>query len=66
MMKNGGGSIINVASINGIKPALMQGVYSVTKAGVIALTKSFAKELAPDKNQSKRAASDSPTPSLHQ
>jgi len=49
MMKNGGGSIINVASINGIKPALMQGVYSVTKAGVIALTKSFAKELALDK-----------------
>lgn len=49
MIKNGGGSIINVASINGIKPALMQGVYSVTKAGVIALTKSFAKELAPDK-----------------
>jgi len=49
MMKNGGGSIINVASINGIKPALMQGVYSVTKAGVIAMTKSFAKELAPYK-----------------
>jgi len=49
MIKNGGGSIINVASINGIKPALMQGVYSVTKAGVIALTKSFAKELALDK-----------------
>lgn len=49
MMKNGGGSIINVASINGIKPALMQGVYSITKAGVIAMTKSFAKELAPAK-----------------
>lgn len=49
MKKGGGGSIINVASINGIKPALMQGVYSVTKAGVIALTKSFAKELAADK-----------------
>ncbi|HOQ10430.1 MAG: glucose 1-dehydrogenase [Syntrophomonadaceae bacterium] len=46
MMKNGGGSIINVASINGIRPAAMQGVYSITKAGVIALTKSFAKELA--------------------
>ena len=44
--QDNGGSIINVASINGIKPALMQGVYSVTKAGVIALTKSFAKELA--------------------
>lgn len=47
MMKNGGGSIINVASINGIRPALLQGVYSITKAGVIAMTKSFAKELAP-------------------
>jgi len=49
MMKNGGGSIINVASINGIRPAPMQGVYSITKAGVIAMTKSFAKELAPCK-----------------
>lgn len=49
MMKNGGGSIINVASINGIRPALMQGVYSITKAGVIAMTKSFAKELAQEK-----------------
>ena len=45
MIKNGGGSIINVASINGIKPAPMQGVYSITKAGVIAMTKAFAKEL---------------------
>ncbi len=49
MTKHGGGSIINVASINGIRPALMQGVYSITKAGVIAMTKSFAKELAPSK-----------------
>ena len=47
MQKNGGGSIINVASINGIRPAPMQGVYSITKAGVLAMTKSFAKELAP-------------------
>ena len=49
MMKNGGGSIINVASINGIRPAPMQGVYSITKSGVIGMTKSFAKELAPFK-----------------
>lgn len=49
MIKNGGGSIINVASINGIRPAPMQGVYSITKAGVIAMTKSFAKELAHEK-----------------
>jgi len=49
MVKSGGGAIVNVGSINGIRPALMQGVYSITKAGVIAMTKSFAKELAPFK-----------------
>lgn len=49
MKKSGGGSIINIASVNGISPPPMQGIYSVTKAGVIALTKSFAKELAPAK-----------------
>ncbi len=49
MINNGGGSIINVASINGIRPAPMQGVYSITKSGVIGMTKSFAKELAPFK-----------------
>ncbi len=47
MMKaQGGGAIVNVASVNGIKPAPFQGIYSITKAGVIAMTKSFAKELA--------------------
>jgi NAD(P)-dependent dehydrogenase (short-subunit alcohol dehydrogenase family) len=47
MQKSGGGAIVNVASINGIRPAPFQGVYSITKAGIIAMTKSFAKELAP-------------------
>jgi NAD(P)-dependent dehydrogenase (short-subunit alcohol dehydrogenase family) len=46
MMMKDGGSIINIASINGVRPALMQGIYSITKAGVISLTKVFAKELA--------------------
>lgn len=46
MMKSGGGSIVNTASINGIRPAPFQGIYSITKAGVIAMTKAFAKELA--------------------
>jgi len=46
MVENGSGSIVNVASINGVRPAIMQGIYSMTKAGVIAMTKSFAKELA--------------------
>ena len=46
MKEQGGGAIVNVASINGIKPAPFQGIYSITKAGLIAMTKSFAKELA--------------------
>ncbi|MFZ5569838.1 MAG: SDR family oxidoreductase [Thermodesulfobacteriota bacterium] len=47
MMEKGGGCIVNVASINAVKPAPLQGIYSITKAGVVAMTKSFAKELAP-------------------
>ena len=46
MAENGGGSIVNVASINGIRPAPFQGIYSITKAAVISMTKAFAKELA--------------------
>src|SRR5690606_10839225 len=47
MREHGGGSIINVASINGVSPGLFQGIYSVTKAAVINMTKVFAKECAP-------------------
>jgi len=46
MRGNGGGSIINVASVNGVSPGEFQGIYSVTKAAVIAMTKVFAKECA--------------------
>jgi len=46
MRDSGGGAIVNVASINGVKPGLMQGPYSITKAAVIAMTQSFAKECA--------------------
>ncbi|MBU2551733.1 MAG: glucose 1-dehydrogenase [Proteobacteria bacterium] len=46
MMKQGKGSIVNVASIGGIKPGPMMGIYSITKAGVISLTQGLAKELA--------------------
>jgi len=49
MRENGGGSIVNVSSVNGIRPAPFQGIYSVSKAALIALTKAFAKELAPHK-----------------
>ena len=46
MKDNGGGAIVNVASINGVIPGDMQGVYSITKAGVISMTKAFARECA--------------------
>ncbi|GAA3919963.1 SDR family oxidoreductase [Litoribacillus peritrichatus] len=46
MKEQGAGSIINVASVNGVIPGHMQGIYSITKASVISMTKSFAKECA--------------------
>ena len=46
MRDSDGGSIINVASINGVIPGPMQGIYSITKAAVISMTKSFAAECA--------------------
>ena len=44
MRDNGGGAIVNTASINAIQPGPMQGIYSITKAAVVNMTKSFAKE----------------------
>lgn len=41
-----GGSIVNVASVNGVRPGMYQGIYSITKAAVINMTQSFAKECA--------------------
>ena len=46
LMEETGGSIIAVSSINGISPALFQGVYSISKAGVISMVKAYARELA--------------------
>ncbi len=46
MAKHGGGAIVNVASVNGIVPGHWQGVYSITKAAIIGMTKAFAKECA--------------------
>ena len=47
MAKGGGGSIVNVASINGVVPGHLNGIYSITKAAVISMTKAFAKECGP-------------------
>ena len=41
------GKIVNISSINGLSPAVNCIAYNVSKAGVISLTKSLAKELAP-------------------
>jgi NAD(P)-dependent dehydrogenase (short-subunit alcohol dehydrogenase family) len=46
MKEKGGGVILNIASVNAVRPGVWQGVYSITKAGVVAMTKAFAKELA--------------------
>ena len=45
-MRERGGAIVNVASVNGRRAAPGQGVYSMTKAAIISLTEGFAKELA--------------------
>ena len=47
MAKTGGGAIVNVASVNGVVPAPLQGIYSITKAAVISMTQAFARECAP-------------------
>lgn len=44
MEKRGGGSVINIASVEGIKPSPMMSVYSVSKAALIMLTQSQARE----------------------
>ncbi|MFW5888986.1 MAG: beta-ketoacyl-ACP reductase [Bacillota bacterium] len=46
MEKNGGGSIINISSVVGVFGNIGQANYSATKAGIIGLTKTWAKEFA--------------------
>ncbi len=44
-MEAHGGAIVNIASIGGIRPGLGLGVYNVSKAAVIMLTRQLAREL---------------------
>ncbi len=48
MKETGGGAVVNVASINGLKAGLFQGVYSMTKAALINMTQVFAQEHGPE------------------
>lgn len=46
MSQRGGGKIINMASVAGIAPGPFMGIYSISKAAVIMMTKVLAQELA--------------------
>jgi NAD(P)-dependent dehydrogenase (short-subunit alcohol dehydrogenase family) len=43
----GGGAVVNIASVAGMRAAPLQGVYGMTKAAVISMTQSLAMELGP-------------------
>lgn len=47
MSRNGGGNIVNMASVTGVVGSPGQVAYSASKGAVISITKSAAKELAP-------------------
>jgi NAD(P)-dependent dehydrogenase (short-subunit alcohol dehydrogenase family) len=47
MRGRGSGVIVNVASVNGVRPMPGQVVYSMTKAAVINMTQGLARELGP-------------------
>ncbi|MEM6379647.1 MAG: SDR family oxidoreductase, partial [Bacteroidota bacterium] len=44
MQERGGGSIIHISSVEGHKPGFGLGIYSVSKAALLMLTKNQAKE----------------------
>lgn len=46
MLESGGGSIVNISSLSGIKGQVTQAAYAASKGGVIALTKTIAGEYA--------------------
>jgi NAD(P)-dependent dehydrogenase (short-subunit alcohol dehydrogenase family) len=47
--RGGGGAIVNIASIAGLRAAIMQGIYGATKAAVISMTQTLAAELGSSK-----------------
>jgi NAD(P)-dependent dehydrogenase (short-subunit alcohol dehydrogenase family) len=51
MRKRGGGKIINMASVAGMQHQQGMGIYGISKAGVLMLTRTLAVELAADNIQ---------------
>lgn len=47
MKERGGGSVINISSVGGLRPERGLGIYSMSKAALISLTKSMAQEWGP-------------------
>ena len=47
-LKDGGGGVVNIASIGGLKPAPNLGMYGTSKAALIHVTQELALELGPD------------------
>ena len=47
LQARGGGKIINMASVAGLHPSLGMGIYGISKAGLIMLTRVLARELGP-------------------
>jgi NAD(P)-dependent dehydrogenase (short-subunit alcohol dehydrogenase family) len=51
MQQQGGGKIINMASVAGLRPSPGMGLYGIGKAALIQLTRQLALELGPDNIQ---------------
>lgn len=47
-LKKHGGSILNITDIYGDRPLINYSVYSISKAGLVMLTKALARELGPE------------------
>jgi len=45
MMRNGGGAVVNIASISGLRASTLRVAYGTSKAALIHLTKQYAAEL---------------------
>ncbi|PYH98266.1 putative oxidoreductase [Aspergillus ellipticus CBS 707.79] len=63
---SGGGSIVNAASIQGVRGFALHAGYSATKHGVVGLTRSVAKEVGPEIRVNAVAPGSIQTPLLDQ
>lgn len=48
MQRKGGGNIVLVSSVNGVRAGHWQGIYSISKAALISMAKAMAREYAVD------------------